>query len=232
VDELMIGPTAFDLNVVARPNKRWAQLEGLPLLRDSAGRLLTAGGFPLPGGRRSLGSAEPSWTGSWSNVVAWKRLTLTALVDVRAGGHVYSLSNMFGNYTGVLETSLRGREVEWNKPGVVVRGIDVESGEANRDTITAEQYWQTIGSLHEPFIYSAGYVKLREVRLDLALPRAVAARLAVRNASVALTGRNLLTHARLPNFDPEYAYNNGNNTTEFAPMPTARSIGFNLRLSP
>ena len=43
---------------------------------------------------------------------------------MRHGGKLMSYTNYVGDYSGVLKSSLRGREVDWDNPGVVVNGID------------------------------------------------------------------------------------------------------------
>ena len=54
-----------------------------------------------------------------------------------------------------------------------------------------------------------------------------------RAVNIAFVGRNLFTHANVPNIDPEFSYTTGNfQGMEFAPLPNARSIGLNLRVTP
>ena len=99
--------------------------------------------------------------------------------------------------------------------------------------MTAEDYHHSFFQLHEAYVYDNSYVKLRELRIGYDLPGNLAARLNSRNVNIAFIGRNLFTSAKIPNIDPEFNYTNGNaQGTEFAPLPTARSIGFNLRITP
>jgi hypothetical protein len=83
-------------------------------------------------------------------------------------------------------------------------------------------------------VYDAGYVKLRELRLTYALPGSWANRiLGARAASIALTGRNLVTWKDVPNIDPEFAYSSRNDQgIEVNMSPNPRSFGMNLRLVP
>jgi hypothetical protein len=141
---------------------------------------------------------------------------------------------MFGEYAGVLESSLRGRETDWNTPGIVVEGIDVATGQPNTQTITAENYFHNLFAYTENYLYDAGYVKLREVRLSYNLPDSWASRImGARAATVALTGRNLYMWKNVPNIDPEFAYSSRNDQgIEVNMSPNPRSIGFNLRIVP
>ena len=140
---------------------------------------------------------------------------------------------MFGQYAGVFKESLRGREVDWDNPGVTVRGIDVATGQPNTTSVISEEYHHSLFQLHEPFIYDNSYVKLRELRVGYDLPTNWAARLNSRAVNIAFLGRNLFTSANIPNIAPEFSYQTGNfQGMEFAPLPNARSIGFNLRVTP
>jgi hypothetical protein len=133
----------------------------------------------------------------------------------------------------VFKESLVGREIDHDNPGITVRGIDAVTGEPNATTIEAESYFEGLYGVHEPFIYDNSYLKLRELRVGYELPSSWAARVNSRAVNVAFVGRNLFTHARLPNIDPEFTYTTGNfQGMEFAPLPNPRSIGFNVRVTP
>jgi hypothetical protein len=55
--------------------------------------------------------------------VSYKNWTFSGLLDIKRGGDIYSITNWFGEYAGVLASTLKGREVDWDNPGVVVDGI-------------------------------------------------------------------------------------------------------------
>jgi hypothetical protein len=209
-------------------------IRAIPFLRDSAtGQLITSGGLPQPGARRVMGNIQPDWTGGWSNTLSYKRFVVSALLDVRQGGDIFSISNMFGEGSGVFKSTLRGREVDFDNPGITVKGIDAKTKLPNTTTVTSEEYYHGLFQLHEAFIYKNSYVKVRELRVGYDLPTNLAARLNSRAVNVAFVGRNLFTHANVPNIDPEFSYTTGNfQGMEFAPLPNARSIGFNLRVTP
>ena len=227
--------SAWSANVEARQGEQYGSIFGFPYARDEAtGQLLTSGGLPFTADdKRVLGNYNPDWVGGWNNEFRYKRFVLSGLVDVRRGGDVFSVSNMFGNYTGVFKNTLQGREVDWNNPGIVVKGIDVDTGEPNDVTVTSEQYYQSLYGIHEAFVYDGGFVKLRELRLGYDLPQRLLSRARVRSANVAFVGRNLFMRSKIPNIDPETALSTGNvQGLEFASLPTARSFGFNITVTP
>jgi hypothetical protein len=140
---------------------------------------------------------------------------------------------MFGEYAGVFANSLKGREVDWDNPGVVVKGIDVNTGLPNTTRITAEDYYQNLFQLHEAYVYDASWMKLREVRIGYDLPESLLSKLHASAVNVSLVGRNLWMSTKVPNIDPEFAYSTGNfQGMEFAALPNARSLGFNVRITP
>lgn len=242
VDELAEGlslinipPAVWNTNLQARVGEPYGQLYGPAFLRDSAsGELLLSGGFPQRGANKVLGNVNPDWVGGWSNDFRYKAFALNMLVDVRHGGRSFSVGNMWGTYAGVLSESLLGREVDWDKPGIVVKGIDAATGKPNTTVVTAEDYRHSIYPVVEPYVFNSGFVKLRETRLSWEVPSRLAARLSVAQLSVALVGRNLLMWTDYPNYDPENATNadNAGQGFEMGSLPTTKSIGINLTITP
>jgi len=69
--------------------------------------------------------------------------------------------------------------------------------------------------------------------LTFDLPQTLAGRFNARGITLGLTGRNLKTWTKVPNIDPEFAYQTGNNQgIEFASLPNARVWGLNVRITP
>lgn len=240
VDKLAPGIKTFVIgsswytNIEAREGEPYGSIFGYAFDRDSAtGKIYTDGGITVLGERKVLGNIQPKWTGGWSNNFKYGRFSLNTLFDMRRGGNIVSITNFFGDYSGVLKSTLRGREQDWDKPGIVVDGIDINTGKPNTETVTSEQYFQNIFPVMEPYVYKADWVKLREMRLSFDLPTSWANRLQSRAVSIALTGRNLHTWTDVPNIDPEFSYTIGNfQGVEFAALPNARTWGLSFRITP
>ena len=233
---LVLG-SFWSANVEAREGEPYGAIIGAPYMRDEAtGKLLTLDGIPQAdvANRRVLGNYNPDWVGGWSNDFRFKGASLSFLLDIRRGGDIFSVSNMFGNYTGVFANTIRGREVDWDEPGILVEGIDAETGQPNTIRVTSEQYFQSLYGIHEQFVYDASFLKLREVRLGYELPSSWTQRnMKLSKVSLALVGRNLWMDTDIPNIDPEVALSTRNlQGFEFAGLPTARSIGFNVTVTP
>jgi TonB-linked SusC/RagA family outer membrane protein len=249
VEAILLGQGGFgDVRVEARKGEPYGAIRGYRFERDDDGNILVEDGFPLrETGLSVLGNIQPSWTGGWGNQFSFGNFSLNTLLDIKRGGQLYSVTNMFGEYAGVLESSLRGRENGAcvartpppanrciDDPGVLVQGIDVATGQPNTTRITAEEYFHGLFAYTENYVYDASYVKLREVRLAYNLPGRWASRImGAREATVSLTGRNLYMWKNVPNIDPEFAYSSRNDQgIEVNMSPNPRSIGFNLRLIP
>src|SRR5690606_23917471 len=135
---------------------------GNPYLRNDAGQLIVdANGLPQADpDLRVLGHYTPDWTGGGNNHVRFGDFDLNILFDTQQGGDIYSVTHMFGRYSGVLAESLEGREVDWNNPGLVVQGVDA-NGSPNTKTVTARAYNHALYGIHEPHVFDASWIKLR-----------------------------------------------------------------------
>ena len=99
--------------------------------------------------------------------------------------------------------------------------------------VTSEQYYQSLFEIMDPWIYDDSWIKLREVRVGYDFSPAFARHMRVSAVNLAFVGRNLWTHTKVPNIDPEFSYTTGNyQGTEFASLPNVKSLGLNLRITP
>lgn len=232
----------FTARLEARLDHPYGAIMGNSWLRDTNGNLLLKNGLPqrdpkYAGYQHYFGSVQPQWTGGWANTFTYKNFRLYGLLDRHQGGKLASITNMWGDNTGVLSRTTMGREVDWDKPGVVVKGIDQATGQPNTVNVDAETYWQCVsyncGQVIENYVYDATYTKLRELSLTVELPRTWASRFNTSAISLGLTGRNLKTWTKVPNIDPEFSYQTGNNQgIEFATIANPRSWGLNVRITP
>ncbi|MFL5560411.1 MAG: SusC/RagA family TonB-linked outer membrane protein [Gemmatimonadaceae bacterium] len=200
---------------------------GLPLLAND-------GTYQATDTLQTFGSYQPDWTGGWVNQIRYGRFTLNSTIDVRRGGKLFSGTNFYGQATGTLASTMYGRTVDWNNPGIVIKGTIEETGQPNTTNITSEQYFQSLSynGIAEPYVYDDSYIKLRELRLGWDLPASLAGRVNASSVNFALVGRNLWTHTNVPNIDPEITYNTGRNQgLEYAGLPAVRSLGFAVRVT-
>ena len=101
---------------------------------------------------------EPEWTGGWANEFRYQeRGRSTRLVDFRQGGQNFSVGNWWGQYAGILASTLEGREIDWDKPGLVIDGIDKTTKQPNTVRVTSEDYNHTVYPINEAAIFNSGF---------------------------------------------------------------------------
>ena len=252
---LVLG-TYWSLNVEARGPRLdeegnvveyypYGALFGNGFLRNEDGELLVSdAGYPIRNTQREvLGNYNPDWTAGLQNRFTWGSLDFSILFDMQQGGDVFSVTNYFGNYAGVLESSLQGREDAFYydedadevvcEPGIVVDGVRQSDGQPNTTEVCPDAYFGGLYGNHESAIYDASYIKLREMKLGYRIPDSWMSRIGFSSANVSLIGRNLFLWTDTPNIDPETAFDASNvQGIEFGQFPSARSIGFSVTVRP
>ncbi|MDU1904430.1 MAG: SusC/RagA family TonB-linked outer membrane protein [Dysgonomonas sp.] len=217
------------VRIYANEGGTYGDLWGSTLKRDDQGNLLlTDKGMPIKVSALSkLGNANPDWMGGITNTFRYKGFDLSFQIDMRYGGDVYMGSIRTGTNSGTLEKSLHGRE------GFVVDGIIESTGQRNTQEVKAENYWGTMASITEPWIYDATNIRLRELSVGYTLPRKVLSNTPIQSAKISFVGRNLwMIHSKTDGFDPESGFSTGNaQGFEFGSMPTLRSLGFNVNVT-
>jgi TonB-linked SusC/RagA family outer membrane protein len=226
----------WGLSVEARLDQPYGTLYGNPYLRNADGKLILQNGLPrVDPNQVVLGHYTPDWIGGLQNRFHYGDFDFSFLIDTRQGGKIFSTTKMFGEESGVLKSSLRGREngeTLAEGGGLVVDGVNAD-GTPNTTKVTAQAYFNSLFQLHEANMVDASFVKLREARLGWAVPSRYLSRIRVTSMNVALVGRNLWLHAKAPDIDPEGAFDNGNvQGIEFVNFPSARSLGFVLNVTP
>ena len=237
--------TNWGLRLVAREGEPYGTLVGRRVKRAPDGQIIVnaATGRPIQdvdaNGNNSnfvLGTITPDWTGGIRNTFTWKGLSLSALIDMRQGSDLFSMSYIFGRYAGVLDESLEGRntldEIQngYNFGGVVDNGDGTYTPNTVKQSAEA---WNAdfYNRRHDRGVFDASFIKLREVTLGYDLPAAWFKTSFIGGMRLAAYGRNLaLLHSNVPHVDPETAFDNSNamQGIEFGQLPSARTIGLTL----
>ncbi|SHL93910.1 SusC/RagA family TonB-linked outer membrane protein [Hymenobacter psychrotolerans] len=251
-----LGNESNNVSVVAAVGKPFGDIFGTVLQRAPDGQLIVdANGFPLAStsNNNKLGNFQPDWFGGLSNTFSYKGLSLSVLLDARWGGQIYSVSQQVASVRGNARQTLDGRQgwyesetarlaagatpANWTPTG----GVYVEGVVKNADGsftpkagfVNPESYWARLGTVSEPFVYDATFIKLREVALGYRLPSALLSKAKfIRGASFSIVGRNLAFLRRdTEGFDPESGYNLSRaQGLESGGYPNSRSLGYNLNL--
>jgi len=200
------------------------------------GQVLHSNGVPVQDSRlKLLGNYNPDFAVGFNNKFSYKNLSINILVDWRQGGIITSRIKALGSTSGVLEETLVGRD-----GGIVGKGVK-NAGTAenpnyipNDVSVPASTYYNAYydrGNEASP-IYSASYVKLRQVGIYYSFDPNVAKKLGLQTLKLGLIGSNLLLFTENPHFDPEL---NGVQETNYTygvedfSYPSTRSIGLSLK---
>jgi len=169
--------------------------------RDANG--LPIATFPLV--RKVIGDPNPDWTGSLTNEVTWKKLSLRIQLDAVQGLEVFNADWRTRQGVG------NGKEAEKEQTGVYPRGY------INNFYATVEQWRIDDGS----------FVKLREVSLSYALGNFRM----IRDITIAVSGRNLVSWDNYKGYDPE-VNSGGQSTTlrgiDFGSVPIPKTYSISL----
>jgi TonB-linked SusC/RagA family outer membrane protein len=222
-------------------DKDWGQLIGGGIKRNAEGQpLVDASGLFLRDENTEWGSVVPKITGGLVNTLNYKNFVFNFNIDYQFGGKFFSLSEMWGHYSGLLEATAATNDKGFNVRdavadggGVKVVGVDAADGKTPVTMyIDAQDYFhQFYGTqIAEPFIHSLSYIKLREVNLGYRIPvnKLSFARF-VKGATVSVVARNpLLLYRETESFDPSEISGIQGEDGQF---PGTRSIGFNLKFN-
>jgi TonB dependent receptor. len=164
------------------------------------------------------------------------------LLDMRKGGDMFSVSEMFGAYTGILDFTAKGDIRE----RAIVVGKDVMTGykcvtadgQTNTIGVSAQDFYESYYSNHELSVFDGSYLKLRELHLTYTFPKAMLAKTkCIKAANVSLIGSNLailwVSSSNKSHIDPESTESNGNSGVglESNSYPPSRSFGIKLGLT-
>jgi TonB-linked SusC/RagA family outer membrane protein len=236
LETLVLGEY-WSLQIQARKGEPYGTIWGRQFVRDSlSGAIVvnSATGRPInlntnPQG--ILGNYNPDWTGSLTNSFRFRNVDFSFMFDTQQGGSVFSVTQMFGNYAGVLPETLAGRGYD-GVDSMLVDGV-FPDGTKNTKKTTAQAYHRGMFGLQEPFVLDASFIKLREMRLGYSVPPAFTNRMRMHDMYIALVGRNLWLRTPMPHIDPEVAFDASNvQGLEFGSLPSARSIGLHVSVTP
>jgi TonB-linked SusC/RagA family outer membrane protein len=231
--------TVFVSHIVG---EQFGSLTGLVQRRTPDGQLVyNSDGAPLTDGQYYIiGNGVPDFTGGFNNSLTYKNLNLSFLLDFRAGGDIYSGTNVRMTQAGFTKLSLIGREGEapLHIEGAVETGKDASGAPiyepVSRDLSPgeAQNYWNQLGERSsDRFIYDASFIKLRQVTLGYSFPRQMLSKTPLQNLTLSFVGRNLaILYKNVDNIDPESSYTSSNaQGLDYFGMPSTRSYGFNLK---
>lgn len=225
-----LGSTRVASVVVNEGSQFGDIVAGNALARDDKGNvLIDDNGLPVKTTDKVIGNIMPKWTGSIGNTLSYKDFSLTALVDVLWGGDFISMTDAYATTYGNSKRSLNGRD------GMVVEGIVQSTGKPNTKSVTAEEYWNSVGgsnAVAELFMYKRTNIKMRELSLGWNLPKNWFVNTPLSSVKFSIVGRDLFYFYKDAPVASESAYSRSDYAQgfEYASMPPTRNIGFSLNV--
>jgi len=267
--------------VYAFPGKDYGTIFGYAIVRENAtpvyyddaetqlayyeysGRPLVtkAGRYIRSGQRTPLGNVYPDWFGGINNSLTYKKFNLSFLVDFKKGGDIFSVTHMFGMYTGVLEATAaindKGKNVRdaiADGGGVLIKdaiygkvntngtiafldatGAVVTAPVANTTYVDANTWGYDYYGKNELSVFDGSFAKLREVSMGYSFNKiGFLNKAGIKDVNLSLVGRNLwIIHKNIPDIDPEVSQSAGNTSVgaETNAIPSTRSYGFNIKIN-
>ena len=187
---------------------------------------------------------NPDWIGGVTTALSWKGITLSAALDIRKGGYMFSRSKNLMQFTGngaittynerrpfVIPNSVvsdgKGGYVENTTP-IFLGGGDL--GYGDYQDYYNESGW---GQGGEAYLLNKSFVKLRNITLAYQLPKALVSKLYLSDITVSLFCNNVFTWTHKSNtfIDPEGSTTGNDLEGQFGELyvnPGCRTFGFNV----
>ena len=201
-------------------------------------------GQPIKNAEQQIvGSMNYKYMMGFGTTLSYKGVSLTANLDVRHGGMLYSRTKDITFFTGnAIQTAYNNRN-----PFIVPNSVQQNGTDDDGNPIYVENttpldetgiftYWDAGGSeLDRAFLVDKSYVKLRNVILTWQLPAKWFAKTFLTGVSVSAFGNNLFLWTPKSNtfIDPEtstFGNDLEGNYGEFSANPSSRKFGFNVQV--
>ena len=179
------------------------------------------------------------WTGGITTALTWKGVSLSAALDIRKGGYMFSRSKNLMQFTG------NGKITTYNdrNPFVIPNSV-VDDGNGNYVENTTPIYmlnssyqnWYNNYGMNqggEFYLLDRSFVKLRNITLGYTFPKVIVSKLYLTDLTLSVFCNNVFTWTASDNYyiDPE-TNSYGNDLTglfgELYSNPACRTFGFNL----
>ena len=236
--------------VQARPKEPWGVIVGRGMVRRTSDNaiIVNNAGMPRTAANMILGNVNPDWLAGIRNDFSYKALSMGFMIDVRKGGDIFSVSQMFGAYSGLLEFTAWE---EFRRDGIVLgkdflkdekvvkvvtAAPDIQESEFAENDLAAvaQDFFESYYSNRELSVYDGSYVKLREAYISYRLPQSLFGGNIIKSGTLSLIGSNLAIlwrhKSNISGLDPETSVTSGNDGVglESTSYPPSRSMGVKL----
>jgi TonB-linked SusC/RagA family outer membrane protein len=244
LDQVVLGGTSR-LGFIAVPGQPVGLLQGSTVQTDPQGHIVVnSQGLPVASTEKKVyGNTVYNYISGLNNTFTYKGLSLSATLDIRQGGYMYSRVAEMSYFSGnAPQTAFNDRQpfIIPNSVQQLANGTYVENttpivGSNNNLNLYYNQSYGA-GNFERAFTIPKSFVKLREVALSYKLPKKVISGTFIENVDFSIYGRNLLLWTPKDNtfVDPELT-TFGNDISgdygEYGATPSTRSFGASIKLA-
>ena len=180
-------------------------------------------------------NVNPDWIGGVNTSLSWKGLTLSAALDIRKGGYMFSRTKNLMQFTGNGEATLYNER----KPFIIPNSVYADGTENTSPIYLAnssyQDYFNNYGAAEggEFYLIDRSFVKLRNITLAYSLPKTLVNSIYLSDITLSVFANNLFTWTHKSNryIDPETS-SFGNDLEglfgELYSNPACRNFGFNV----
>ena len=236
VDELAEGVNSIMLGGFVTPQVRagigdkFPVIYGSGYLRNDAGQIIVdENGLPQAGEPQVIGKVSPDFRLGFNTTFELYKFRLSAVLDWKQGGQIYSGTMGVLDYYGVTQRSADYRKMsEFLFEKSAVKQNADGSYSPNDIKIKGENaydYFNAMNAIDEASVYDNSFIKLREISLSYPVFEK-----SYLNITASVFARNILLWSQLPGLDPEATLGNNNMAGAFErfSMPGSSSYGFGL----
>lgn len=180
------------------------------------------GKFDANNDRRIVGTANPDFTGGFTNNLRYKGFDLMFFFQFSYGNEQLNWNRFFLEHGGTRSTNYSSSQLDrWQKEGDI--------------TMVPKMTTANYASNLRPsrFLEDGSYLRLKNISLGYNLPSSLARKAKMQNARIYVSAQNLLTVTNYSGMDPELTGTASNSLTqgiEFFTNPQPKTImaGFNI----
>ena len=227
-------------SIRALEGETYPSIYGIGYLRDDNGRivLLDNPGSPYHGmpiadeNSKKIGNVQPNFLLGFTTTITFKNIMVSALIDWKDGGEMYSGNNRLGRLYGILKVT------EDRTTPVVLDGVKgyldgngdlVVTGDNDIAIVRGQSYWNDVlGEIDEAHVFETSFVRFRELSVGYSLPTKILSKTKViKKVNLSFVARNLGLWTSYPNFDPETSTTGAVNGQglEYVAFPQTSSFG-------
>jgi outer membrane receptor protein involved in Fe transport len=239
---LLVGFPGSDVRLL--PGMQYSSIYGNRWLRDGNGNVIiddkeyigtdknTNYGRPLMDTKQGeIGNSAPKWLAGVSNSFTYKRVALSALVNIKHGG------DMWNGTKGALTTFGRSKVTESRGEEKVFEGVKQSNGQKNDIKTVLDESWYTglgggFNGPAEQFVEDGSFIRLTEVALSYDINPDFLKHAHISGLSISVYGRNLWLKTKYSGVDPDTSLVGGDNGQgmDYFNNPGIRTFGAKMRL--